>query len=138
MCFRYVFDNFELRDHYGDVGHHLLVQDAASLIQKYIILIDFCSFMHLFTFRTSACFSLISIFCPFQALLVPAMSPPRKISTDSPVFEFSYYSLMPHIYGQMYFLGHENSCFQKFRLKHLRNHTSSHVDENRPGHRQIS
>jgi hypothetical protein len=30
---------FELRDRYGDVGHHLLVQDAPSLIQKYVKLI---------------------------------------------------------------------------------------------------
>jgi hypothetical protein len=29
----------ELRDRYGDVGHHLLVQDAPSFIQKYLILI---------------------------------------------------------------------------------------------------
>jgi hypothetical protein len=30
-----VFDNFELRDCYGDVRHHLLVQDTPSFIQKY-------------------------------------------------------------------------------------------------------
>jgi hypothetical protein len=30
-----VFDNFELRDCYGDVGHHLLVQDTPSFIQKF-------------------------------------------------------------------------------------------------------
>ena len=34
-----VFVNFELRDRYGDVGHHLLVQDAPSFIQKYMIVI---------------------------------------------------------------------------------------------------
>jgi hypothetical protein len=33
MGFRYVFDIFELRDHYGDVGCHLLVQDAPGFIQ---------------------------------------------------------------------------------------------------------
>jgi hypothetical protein len=31
--------NCELRDRYGDVGHHLLFQDAPSFIQKYISLI---------------------------------------------------------------------------------------------------
>jgi hypothetical protein len=37
------FVNFELRDRYADVGHHLLFQDAPSFIQKYAILffIDF-------------------------------------------------------------------------------------------------
>jgi hypothetical protein len=32
--------NFELRDRYGDVGHHLLVQDAPSFIQNYLIFIN--------------------------------------------------------------------------------------------------
>jgi hypothetical protein len=26
-----------LRDHYGDVGHHILVQDASSFVQTYVI-----------------------------------------------------------------------------------------------------
>jgi hypothetical protein len=33
------FVKFELRDRYGDVGHHLLIQDAPSFIQKYLSLI---------------------------------------------------------------------------------------------------
>jgi hypothetical protein len=33
------FVKFELRDRYGDIGHHLLVQDAPSFIQKYKMLI---------------------------------------------------------------------------------------------------
>jgi hypothetical protein len=37
------FVNFELRDRHGDVGHHLLVQDAHSFIQKYMMLIHACS-----------------------------------------------------------------------------------------------
>jgi hypothetical protein len=34
--FDMLFDNFELRDRYGDVGHYLLVQEAPGLIQKYL------------------------------------------------------------------------------------------------------
>jgi hypothetical protein len=41
--FRTLFVNFELRDHSGDVGHHLLVQDAPSFIHKYMILIHWWS-----------------------------------------------------------------------------------------------
>jgi hypothetical protein len=36
-----LFVNFELRGSYSDVGHHLLVRDAPSFIQKYMILTDF-------------------------------------------------------------------------------------------------
>jgi hypothetical protein len=34
-----LFVNYELRYGNGDVGHHLLVQDAPSFIQKYLMLI---------------------------------------------------------------------------------------------------
>jgi hypothetical protein len=50
------FVNLELRDRYGDVGHHLPVQDAPSFIQKYMKLIRFWS-LHLYTFQERSCFS---------------------------------------------------------------------------------
>jgi hypothetical protein len=72
------FDDFELRDRYGDVGHHLLVQDAPSFMQKSMILIYVCSFLHVYAFQKSACYSLISMFWPFPGLLVPTMTSASK------------------------------------------------------------
>jgi hypothetical protein len=71
MCF---FCRFRAPDRYGDVGHHLLVQDAPSFIQKYISLIFVWSCFHVYTFQRSACFSLISMFWPFPGLLVLTMT----------------------------------------------------------------
>jgi hypothetical protein len=39
---------------------------------------------------------------PSWVLSCPPWPPPRKISADSPDFEFSYYNLMPFIYGQRF------------------------------------
>jgi hypothetical protein len=72
------FVNFELRDRYGDVGHHLLVQDAPSFFQKCMVLIHVWSFLHLHTFQNSACVSLISTFWPFPGFLVPSMTSASK------------------------------------------------------------
>jgi hypothetical protein len=66
------FVDFEFWDRYGDVGHHLFVQDAPSFIQKYMILIN------LWSFQNSVCFSLISMFWPFPGLLVPTMMSASK------------------------------------------------------------
>jgi hypothetical protein len=95
------FGNFEFRDRYGDVGHHLLVQDAPSFIQKHLLLI-ICWRFFAFVCISDKC----TFFIDFHVLALPGSSrPPQKISTDSPDFEFSYYNLMPFIYGQMSFLG---------------------------------
>jgi hypothetical protein len=34
-----MFVNCDVWDHYGDIGHYFIVQDAPSFIQKYVMLI---------------------------------------------------------------------------------------------------
>jgi hypothetical protein len=97
--------NLELRDRYCDVGHHLLVQDAPSFIQKYTIVI-FLGSLLAFVYVSDKCM----FFIDFHVLALSGSSRAHhdvrleKNSTDSPDFEFSYRNLMPIIYGQIFVL----------------------------------
>jgi hypothetical protein len=115
---------FELRDRYGDVGHHLLVQDALSFIQKYMSLINFWSIFAFVYISYKRMF-----FIDFHVLALPGssrshrVSASKKINTDSPDFGFSYYNLMQFIYGQRFFSQKtDNSCPQSI-LGNNRSHT---------------
>jgi hypothetical protein len=63
------FVNFKFRDRYGDVGHHLLVQDAPSFIQKSMILTNVWSH-HTFVYISDKCIFLID----FHVLALPRSS----------------------------------------------------------------
>jgi hypothetical protein len=63
------FVDFEFRDSSGDVGHHLLVQDAPSFIQKYMMLI-YCWSVFAFVYISEKCM----FFIDFHVLAVPGSS----------------------------------------------------------------
>jgi hypothetical protein len=63
------FLNFEFWDRYGDVGHHLLVQDVFSLIQKYISLMN-CWLLLAFVYISEKCM----FFIDFHVLALPGSS----------------------------------------------------------------
>jgi hypothetical protein len=87
--------NFELRDHYGDVGHHLLVQDAPSFMQKYMSSIHFRAFVVFVYILKSVNFSLISMRWPFLGLLVPTMTSASKNLDRQPRFRVH----LSHVYA---------------------------------------
>ena len=64
-----LFVNFELRDRYGDVGHHLLVQDAPSFIQAYMIVMHVGS-LFAFVYISEKCM----FFIDFHVLALPGSS----------------------------------------------------------------
>jgi hypothetical protein len=75
LVFDLFFVKFEFRDHYGDVGHHLLVQDAPSFIEKFMMSMQFWSQV-VFVYISKKCsFLLISMFWPFPGLLAPISFP---------------------------------------------------------------
>jgi hypothetical protein len=103
LVFDMFFDNLDVRDHYGDVGHHILVQDAHRFIQKYMISIHGCLFfVFVYISRTYSLF--IDFHGPSRVFSCTPRRPPRKISTDSSDLEFIYHNLMPFIYGQRFLL----------------------------------
>jgi hypothetical protein len=61
--------NFELRDRSGDVGHHLLVQDAPSCIQEYMSLIHL-NLLFAFVYISEKCM----FFIDFHVLALPEFS----------------------------------------------------------------
>jgi hypothetical protein len=121
VVFDNLFANFELQDHYGDVGHHLLVQDAPSFIHPCLVFL-----LHLSTAQRNACFSLISMFWPFPGLLVPTMTSASK-NQYRPDFEVSYYNLIAVYIRSISSWETNNYCPHEFTRKNLRNQTSSHT-----------
>jgi hypothetical protein len=110
-----LFVNFELRDRYGDVGHHLLVQDAPSFNQKYMILIDYL-LIFAFVYISDKCiFSLISMFWPFPGVLVPAMTSASKNQYRGPRFRVELLRLdAVDIWSKVFSWRTDNSCPQRF------------------------
>jgi hypothetical protein len=89
---RSLFAHVEVRDHYSDVGYHLLVQDAPGLIHKYMMLIHVAHFFSLDIFKTTIRFPMyvhrFPCSGPFRVFSCSQRRPPRKISTTSPDLEF--------------------------------------------------
>jgi hypothetical protein len=101
-----LFDNFELRNHYGDVGHRLLVQDAPSLIPKYMITMHLWSLLYLCIFKT-----LIFTFWPLPGLLVPDMMSASKNQYRQPRFRAHVSQVdAVHIWSKEFLSTKDNSC----------------------------
>jgi hypothetical protein len=73
---RFVFVMFEFPDHYGDVGHHLLVQDAPSFIEKFMMSMQFWSQV-VFVYISKKC----PFFIDFHVLAFPGSSRAHQFSS---------------------------------------------------------
>jgi hypothetical protein len=96
------FDHFKVPGHYCDVGHHLLVKDALSFVQK--------SLLSIHVFKQVSVFHRFPCSGPSRAFLCPPRRPPRKINTDSFDFQLNYHNLMLHIYCKVFFLDKNQSA----------------------------
>jgi hypothetical protein len=78
----------------------------------------FGHFLNLFAFQKVPVCHWFPCSGPPLVFSCPPWRPPRKISTDSPDFEFSYHNLMLFIYGQRFVSWtKDNSCLQLFLVK---------------------
>jgi hypothetical protein len=64
---------FEVWDHYCDVGHHVLVQDAPSFFQKSVSLIHVQS-LFCFSFKSVSCPIFVNLCIDFHGLALPGCS----------------------------------------------------------------
>jgi hypothetical protein len=87
LFFDEFFDNFGVRDHGGGgVGHDLRVQDAPSLIQKYLNSTHVWALFKFVCISQQWLFLSISMVWPFPGFLVPTMTSAPKNQDRQPRF----------------------------------------------------
>jgi hypothetical protein len=120
--------DFELRGRYGEVGHHLLAQDAPSFIQKYMMFINVWSLFACVYISETCMFFIDFHVLAFPGVLVPAMTSASKNQYRQPRFRVQLLQFdAVYIWSKVFSWTTDNSCPHTFLGNNQRNQTSSHT-----------